>query len=396
MYTNIKLLSMRNFTYEASTKILFGKNRVAEIGNEILPYGNTILLAYGGGSIKKSGLYDKVVEVLKESDIRFVELAGIQPNPRVESVREGIRLCRENNVQFILGVGGGSVIDCIKAISMGVAYDGDVWDFYVRKAKIDKVLPIGTILTLAATGSEMNGGSVISNEATQEKRPVGHDSLRPRFSVLDPTCTFTVNKWQTAAGVVDVFSHTIEQYFTHDKGTFLQDAMAEGILKTCIHYGPILLQDPENYEARANIMWASSLALNGLTATGKLFGDWSTHMIEHEVSAIYDLTHGAGLAILFPVWMSYVLDDKTAPKLAQYSRNVWGIKDEDDEQAARKGIAQTRAFFSSLNMPARLGEVDIDDKHIEVMAEGACKFGPLGMFKKLGKDDVASILHNAL
>ncbi|WP_439185324.1 iron-containing alcohol dehydrogenase [Carboxylicivirga taeanensis] len=387
---------MKNFTYEVPTKILFGKNRVTEISSEILRYGNKVLLAYGGGSIKQSGLYDTVVKVLEDGGIQFVELSGIQPNPRIESVREGIRLCRENDVQFILGVGGGSVIDCIKAISMGVDYKGDVWDFYIRKAKIDKVLPIGTVLTLAATGSEMNGGSVISNDETQEKRAAGDDSLRPRFSVLDPSYTFTVNKWQTAAGVVDVMSHIFEQYFTQDKGTFVQDAIAEGILKTCIHYGPVLLEEPDNYEARANMMWASSLALNGLTGTGKLFGDWATHMMEHEVSAIYDLTHGAGLAILFPVWMEYVLDETTAPKLAQYSRNVWGITATDDRQAAQEGIAQTRKFFTSLNMPASLGEVDIDGAHISTMSEGACKFGPLGMFKKLGKEDVSAILTKAL
>ncbi|MBR8537582.1 iron-containing alcohol dehydrogenase [Carboxylicivirga sediminis] len=387
---------MRNFTYEASTKILFGKNRIVEIGNEILPYGNSVLLAYGGGSVKKSGLYDKIVEVLNNSGIRLVELAGIQPNPRVESVREGIRLCREHDVKFILGVGGGSVIDCIKAIAMGVAYEGDVWDFYIRKAKMESVLPIGAVLTLAATGSEMNGGTVISNDATKEKRATGHDSLRPKFSVLDPTITFTVNNWQTAAGVVDVMSHIFEQYFTQDKGTFVQDAMAEGILKTCIHYGPILLKDPENYEARANIMWASSLALNGLTATGKLSGDWATHMIEHEVSAIYDLTHGAGLAILFPVWMDYILDEKTAPKLAQYSRNVWGVKEDDDVEAARQGITKTREFFNAMNMPASLEDVKITNENIEAMAEGACKFGPVGMYKRLGKEDVAAILTKAL
>ncbi|TRX65885.1 iron-containing alcohol dehydrogenase [Carboxylicivirga sp. M1479] len=387
---------MKNFTYLASTKVLFGKNRVAEIGKEILPYGKKVLLAYGGGSIKKNGLYAKLIEVLGASGIEVVELSGIQPNPRIESVREGIRLCRENDVQFILGVGGGSVIDCIKAISMGVHYQGDAWDFFIRKAKIEKVLPIGSVLTLAATGSEMNGNTVISNESTQEKRASGHDSLRPQFSILDPTYTFTVNKWQTAAGVVDVMSHIFEQYFTLDKGTFVQDAMAEGILKTCIHYGSILLNEPDNYEARANLMWASSLALNGLTGTGKLAGDWSTHNIEHEVSAIYDLTHGAGLAILFPVWMNYVLDEKTAPKLAQYSRNVWGVSNPDDIEAAKEGIEKTRSFFSSLNMPATLADVDIDGSKVDAMAEGACKYGAIGMFKKLDIDAVKEILIKSL
>ena len=387
---------MRNFTYEASTRILFGKNRIKEIGAEITKYGNKILLAYGGGSIKKSGLYDKIIDILKASQIEYIELEGIQPNPRIDSVREGIRLCRENNVEFILGIGGGSVIDCVKAISLGVAYEGDAWDFFIRKAKIDQTLPIGSVLTLAATGSEMNGNTVISNEATLEKRATGDDSLRPKFSVLDPTYTFTVDKWQTAAGVVDVMSHIFEQYFTLDKGTFVQDAMAEGILKTCIHYGPVLQEEPENYEARANIMWASSLALNGLTVTGKMYGDWATHGIEHEVSAIYDLTHGAGLAILFPVWMAYVLNEKTAPKLAQYSRNVWDVKAEDDMQAAKKGIEHTVQFFRSMGMPASLKEVDIFDERIDDMADGACAFGPIGMFKKLGEEDVKEILRKAL
>ena len=387
---------MRNFTYQASTKILFGKNRIIEVGQEILPYGNKILLAYGGGSIKKSGVYEKLVSILQASQIEFVELAGIQPNPRIESVREGIRLCREHQIEFILGVGGGSVIDCIKAISLGVNYDGDAWNFYERKASVGTVLPIGTILTLAATGSEMNGNTVISNEATQEKRATGHDSLRPKFSILDPTYTFTVNKWQTAAGVVDVMSHIFEQYFTLDNGTLLQDTLAEGILKTCIYYGPVLLKDPENYEARANIMWASSLALNGLTITGKVAGDWATHAIEHEVSAIYDLTHGAGLAIIFPVWMQYVLNEKTAQKLAQFARNVWDIKTKDNQEAAREGIAKTRDFFVSLSMPASLKDVNIPGDRIEDMAEGACKFGPVGMFKKLEKKDVSNILNKAL
>jgi len=387
---------MRNFTYEASTRILFGKNRTAEVGKEIKKYGSKILLAYGGGSIKKNGLYQKLTEVLKASHIEYVELSGIQPNPRIESVRKGIQLCRDNNVQFILGVGGGSVIDCIKAIAIGVSYQGDAWDFFVRKAKIEQALPLGTILTLAATGSEMNGNTVISNEATLEKRAAGDDRLRPKFSVLDPTYTFTVSKWQSAAGVVDVMSHIFEQYFTNDKGTFVQDAMAEGILKTCIHYGPILQQEPENYEARANIMWASSLALNGLTGTGKLYGDWASHGIEHEVSAIYDLTHGAGLAILFPVWMEYVLSENTAVKLAQYSRNVWGVNNSDDRQAALEGINKTRNFFKSLGMPVTLKEVDINGDRINDMAKGAVAFGPIGMFKKLGLDDVKEILQKAL
>lgn len=387
---------MRNFTFEATTRILFGKNRIEEIGDEILKYGSKILLAYGGGSIKSNGIYDKLISALTKNKIEYVELSGIQPNPRIESVREGVRLCRENDVQFILGVGGGSVIDCIKAISAGVYYEGDSWDFFIRKAQITEALPLGSILTLAATGSEMNGNSVISNDETKEKRATGSDILRPRFSVLDPTYTYTVNKWLSAAGVVDIMSHVFEQYFTLDKGTFVQDAIAEGIIKTCIKYGPVLLDEPENYEARANILWASSLALNGLTVTGKLAGDWATHVIEHEVSAIYDLTHGAGLAILTPVWMEYILSKMTAPKLAQYSRNIWGVDEADDMLAAKKGIEETRKFFTKLGMPSSLQDVNINDDKIDDMAKGACLFGPVGMFKRLGVEDVKNILHKAM
>lgn len=387
---------MRNFTYDASTRILFGKNRVFEVTREIKKHGSKVLLAYGGGSIKKNGLYDTVCKLLDKSEIPYVELSGIQPNPRIDSVREGIKLCRENDIDFILGIGGGSVIDCIKAIAAGVRYEGDAWDFFIRKAKIQNPLPVGTILTLAATGSEMNGNCVISNEETLEKRAAGDDSLRPKFSILDPSYTFTVNKWQSAAGAVDVMSHIFEQYFTLDPGTYVQDAIAEGILKTCIKYGPVAVADPNNYEARANLMWASSLALNGLTGTGKMFGDWATHGIEHEVSAIYDLTHGAGLAILFPVWMDYVLDEKTAPKLAQYARNVWGVEGDNDMDVAKQGIEATRQFFNELGMPATLADVNINEDKIDDMAIGACLFGPIGMFKKLDKEDVRNILLNAL
>jgi alcohol dehydrogenase YqhD (iron-dependent ADH family) len=386
---------MKNFNFAATTKILFGKNKVNELAESIKPYGNRVLLAYGGGSIKASGLYDDVLNQLKGAGMAYFELSGIQPNPRLESVREGVRLCRENNVDFVLAVGGGSVIDCCKAIAAGVPYEGDPWDFTIRKAKVENPLPLGSILTLSATGSEMNGNAVISRDDTQEKRALGDDRLRPQFSILDPRYTFTVNKWQTAAGTVDIMSHIFEQYFTPDKGTYVQDAIAEGILKTCIEYGPVALEEPENYEARANLMWASSLALNGLTGTGKLAGDWATHVMEHELSAIYDLTHGAGLAILFPVWMEYVLDERTAPKFAQLARNVWSVDEPDDMLAAQKGIMATRKFFNQLGMPSKLSEVNIPVDQVEQMVNGACLFGPIGMFKRLGPDQVKEILLKA-
>ena len=382
---------MKNFNFIAPTKILFGKNKVTELAGELKGYKN-ILFAYGSGSIKKNGLYDNVVDQLKKAGVSFRELSGIQPNPRLNSVIEGVEICRKNNVDFILAVGGGSVIDCCKAIAAGVPYDGDPWDFTIRKAEVKAPLPLGTILTLAATGTEMNGNAVISRDDTKEKRALSSDSLRPKFSILDPVHTFTVNRWQTAAGTVDIMSHIFEQYFTPDRGTFVQDAIAEAILRTCIEYGPRALEKPDDYEARANLMWSSSLALNGLTVTGKMSGDWATHQIEHELSAVNDLTHGAGLAILFPVWMEYVLDERRAFKFAQMARNVFGITDGDDMAAAKKGIEAVREFFASLEMPSTLREVGITSGHFEHMAKQATIFGPIGFFKRLGTGQVKEIL----
>jgi alcohol dehydrogenase YqhD (iron-dependent ADH family) len=387
---------MNNFNYHVPTKILFGKNKVVEIGKEIKKHGSRVLLTYGGGSVKKIGLYDQVVQKLKEHNIYFVEMGGIKPNPGISSVREGVGLCREHNIDFILAIGGGSVIDASKAIAAGAVYDGDAWDFPMQKAKVKNPLPLGTVLTLAATGSEMNGNAVISNEETLEKRGMGGDLLRPRFSVLDPTNTFSVNRYHTAAGTVDIMSHIFENYFAPGDGTFVQDAIAESILKTCIKYGPVALAQPENYEARANLLWAGSLALNGLTMTGKAMGDWATHGIEHEVSAIYDLTHGAGLSIIHPVWMKYVLNDQTAPKFAQMARNVWNIDESDDMKAAEMGIAAISAFFDSLEMPDALSKVDITADHFQTMGEKACVFGEIGAFKRLNAEDVVAILNNAL
>jgi len=385
---------MKNFNFLAPTKILFGKNKVNELAGELKPY-KKVLFAYGTGSIKKTGLYDSVVEQLNKAGVEFWELSGIRPNPRLDSVKEGIDICRKNSVGFILAVGGGSVIDCCKAVAAGVPYDGDPWDFTVRKAEVKDPLPLGTILTLAATGTEMNGNAVISRDDTKEKRALSSDLLRPKFSILDPTLTFSVNKWQTSAGTVDIMSHIFEQYFTPDRGTFVQDAIAEAILRTCIEYGPRALKNPEDYEARANLMWSSSLALNGLTLTGKMSGDWATHQIEHELSAYNDLTHGAGLAILFPVWMEYVLDERRAFKFAQMARNVFGILEQDEMEAARRGIKAVREFFLSLDMPSKLSEVDITDENFGHMAEQACKFGPIGVFRRLGEEQVKEILERA-
>ncbi len=385
---------MLNFDYKITTKIIFGKKRLNCLAKEILKYSKNILLVTGRGSIKKISLYNDLIEILKNNDIKFYELSGIDPNPRLTSVKEGIEICRKNNIEFILAAGGGSVIDCAKAIAAGFYYKGDVWDYCLRKVKIQRALPIGTILTLTATGSEMNGNSVISNMQTNQKFSMKSDLIKPKFSILNPEYTYSVNAYQTAAGTVDIMSHIFEQYFSPSRGVFLQDRLAEALLKTCIHYAPLAIKEPNNYEARANLMWTGSLALNELLTYGKIT-DWSTHAMEHELSAFHDITHGAGLAILTPYWMEYVLSKDTVAKFKEYGKNIWDIKDSDPMIVAKKAIQKTRTFFNSLNMPSTLKEVGIDKNNFDKMAQSACRFGDIGGLKKLNQDDVKNILLKA-
>jgi len=386
---------MLNFNLQVPTRILFGKNKVDELGKEILKYGNRVLLVYGGGSIKRCGLYDRIVQILNEKDIFYAELSGVQPNPRITSARQGVELCRENRVELVLAVGGGSVIDCAKIIAAGVMYDGEPWDFFQGKARIGKALPVGTVLTLAATGSEMNLTAVISNEDTDEKIGVGGISLYPRFSILDPALTFTVPPHQTAAGTADIISHIFEQYFSPTPGCFVQDRMAEAMLKACIYYGPVAIVEPENYEARANLMWTGTLALNGLLSTGKNT-DWGVHQIEHVISAIYDVTHGLGLAILIPAWMRQVLNEHTVVKLAEYARRVWAIHGDDDFAVANLGINKTEDFFRSLGLAASLKEIGVEEGRLEEIADQATADQvPLGSFGQLSRNDVLNILQAA-
>ena len=386
---------MDNFIYNVPTKIFFGQGQIDKAGDEILKYGNKILLVYGSGSIKKNGIYKLLMEIFKQKNISFFELPGVKPNPEIDLVREGIKICKENNIQFILAAGGGSVIDSCKGIAAGFYYENDPWDFYIYKSKVTQALPIGTILTISATGSEMNGNSVISNNESGLKMAIGSDFLRPKFSVLDPTYTYSVNAYQTASGTADIMSHCIEQYFSGVKDTYIQDRLAESILKTCIHFGPIAVKYPKNYIARSNLMWASSLALNGMLQYGKQ-GDWATHVIEHQLSAKYDLTHGIGLAIITPYWMLKILDKSTINKFVNYARKVWKVHGDDDFQIAKEGITRTALFFESLGIPKKLKDVKIslDKPTIEEMAEKATKYGPLGNIKLLSKEDVVSILNS--
>lgn len=389
---------MINFNYNIPTKVFFGDGKIEVLGKQIKKYGSRVLLAYGGGSIKNTGIYNKVVKILRENNIPYYELSGIEPNPRVESVAEGVRICRDNNIDFILAVGGGSTIDCSKAIAAAYYYEGNPWDLVIGKAKIEKVLPIGTILTLAATGSEMDAGAVITNMETNQKYGFGHPEFFPKFSILDPTYTYTVSKYQTASGVADIMSHTFEEYFSNEKGAYLQDRLAEGILKTCIRYGRIAIDEPENYEARANIMWASSLAINGLLGYGK-DSAWSVHPLEHELSAYYDITHGVGLAILTPHWMEHVLDENTLWKFVEYGINVWNIDSSLDEMdIAKLSIEKTSEFFKSLDIPMSLREVGIGEEKLETMAKDVIEYknGPVGNFKALDYEDILSIYKKSL
>lgn len=389
---------MLNFNYSIPTKIYFGKDQVEILHEQIKNYGSKVLLTYGGGSIKKNGIFHKVSQVLKENNIEFWELGGIEPNPDIDSVREGIKICKENQIDFVLAIGGGSTIDCSKIITAGYYYDGDPWDIVSNKTQITNVLPLGVIITMAATGSEMNSGAVISNKETKQKLHIMNKMLSPKFSILDPTYTFTLPKNQTAAGIADIMSHTFESYFTLNDGAYLQNRFAEAILKTCIKYGKIAYDEPENYEARANIMWAAPNAINGLLMFGKS-AIWSVHGIAQELTAYYNLTHGVGLAILTPIWMKYVLDDERVDKFVEYGVNVWEIDNNKEKyDIANEAIAKTSEYFACLGLPQTLKEVGIGDENLERMAQDAIndKGGVIGNFKPLYYEDILAILKEAL
>ena len=386
---------MNNYEYCVPTDIRFGKGQIECLSKEIGKYGKKVLMVYGGGSIKKTGLYDKVYEVLK--DFEIYELAGIEPNPKLSSVKKGADICKEKDIDAVLAVGGGSSIDASKHIACAAFYEGDPWDLVLDKTKVEKALPIFTVLTICATGSEMNPGAVISNEETKEKLEINHPLLYPTLSVCDPTYLFTLPKKQTAAGTADIISHILEQYFQPNDGAYITDRLSEAALKTCFKYGPIALDEPEDYEARSNLMWTSSIALNHLLTFGK-GGAWSVHPIEHELSAFYDITHGVGLAILTPAWMRYVLGPDTVKRFAMYARNVWDVNEEDDQAAATKGIDLTEKFFIDMGLPSRLLQIGIDDSDFSLMAAEAVRTSGLSTraYVKLTKADVEQIYKNCL
>ncbi|KYD21242.1 iron-containing alcohol dehydrogenase [Caldibacillus debilis] len=387
---------MDSFVFQNPTKLIFGRGQIQALRDEIPKYGKKLLLVYGGGSIKRNGLYDEVMQILKEIGAEVFELPGVEPNPRITTVRKGVDICKKEKIEFLLAVGGGSVIDCTKAIAAGAMYEGDPWDIVIKKAKPEAALPLGTVLTLAATGSEMNSGSVITNWETKEKYGWGSPLVYPKFSILDPVYTFTVPRDQTVYGIVDMMSHVFEHYFHHAANTPLQDRFCESLLTTIMETAPKLVDDLENYEYRETILYCGTMALNGMVQMG-FRGDWATHNIEHAVSAAFDIPHGGGLAILFPNWMKHVLP-VNPQRFKQLAVRVFGVDpaNKTDEEAGLEGIDRLREFWNSLGAPSRLRDYGIGEKDLPLLADIAMKRGEFGNFKKLTRDDVLAIYRASL
>ena len=384
---------MNNFTFHIPTDIRFGKDQVQCLPEELAKYGKKVLLVYGGGSIKRSGLYDHILKLL--TDFEVSELPGIEPNPKLTSVEKGTAICKEKGIQVILAVGGGSTIDASKHIAAAACYDGKPWDLVKDRSLVTKALPIAVVLTICATGSEMNSCAVISNEATHEKLEINHPLLYPKLSICDPTYLYTLPAKQTAAGAVDILSHVMEQYFQPNDEAYITDVLSEAVMKTVVKYARKAIDEPMNYEARSNLMWASTVGLNHLLTVGK-GGAWSVHPMEHVVSAYYDITHGVGLAILTPAWMEHVLSDETAHRFARFAREVFGVMEKDDRKAAELGIGKVREFNKSLEMPSSLSEAGVPDDKLDEMAAEAVRTSAISKraYVKLDVSDVKEILES--
>lgn len=387
---------MQNFDYMTPTRLIFGEGSISKLEEVIKPLGRRILLTYGSGSIKKLGLYDKVKEILK--DFEIYELGGIQPNPKYNpSVLDGVKSCKENKIDVILSVGGGSVLDCSKAIAAGAKYDGDPWDLISYKVKAKDALPIVDILTLAATGSEYDCGGVISRMETNDKIGYMDEHLFPVCSILDPVYTFSVSKKQTAAGTADAMNHIIEQYFCADH-TLLNDGFCEAGLKSLMSNVKIALKEPDNYKARAELMFACTLGCNGIYSLGNSASGWPCHAIEHALSAYYDITHGEGLAIITPRWMKHILNGKSLERFVKYGINVFNIDASLDEyEIANKAIEETYKFFESINIPMHLKDVGIDESRLQEMAHHiAINEGLENAYIPLTEEDILEILKASL
>ncbi len=389
---------MINYIHDIPVKLYFGKGQISNLSSSLSQFGKKVLLAYGGGSIKKTGLYDEIMDILNRDGFSVTELPGIEPNPRIESVKEGVRLCRENSIDVILAVGGGSTIDCSKAIATGVFYEGDdLWEMVRTASHLRKALPLVDILTLSATGSEFDNSGVISNLKTNEK--LGGLYTFPSVSICDPTYTFSVPKYQTAAGAADIMSHIFENYFSRTEDSDLSDGISETILRSTMKNVMIALEDPEDYNARANLMANSSVACSGIPAYGKQGTGWPCHAMEHELSAFYDITHGVGLAILTPRWMRFILkkDPSSLWRFTKMARNVFGLESKDENELAQKGIDALEAHFRSTGIPMSLKELNIDETHFREMAEHAALVNRLSTaFVPLTADDIVEIYRTCL
>jgi alcohol dehydrogenase YqhD (iron-dependent ADH family) len=384
---------MKDFEYQCQTKLIFGKNTEEKVGEETAKHSKRILLHYGKNSIKESGLYDKVIKSLKKNNIYFVELSGVVPNPRVELVREGIELCRKEKLDFILAVGGGSVIDSAKAIAAGINYSGDVWDFFIGKAVCEKAIPIGTVLTIPAAGSETSKGTVITNGG--KKLSFSTNILRPVFSILNPELTYTLPNYQTACGVTDMFAHVVERYFTNTPHVDLTDKLCEATFRSIMLNAPLVLKNPKDYDLRAEIMWNGTIAHNGILGVGRE-EDWASHRMEHELSAAYDIAHGAGLAIMIPAWMKFV-SKKNPSKFVQFARNVLDIKTSSEEEAINEAINKVENFFKEIGMPTRLSDIKVNETEITKLAKAcAANQNQIGGYVTLKEKEILEIYRLAL
>ena len=384
---------MLDFEYYTPTKVFFGKSKEKEVGKIISQYGyKKIMLQYGKGSIKASGLYDDIINALNQYEIEVVELGGVEPNPKIEFVREAVRIAKREGVELVLAVGGGSVIDAAKYTALGAVSDCDVWDFVVGKQKPISALPVACVLTIAAAGSEMSWSAVVSDLSLNMKRGLASDLIRPLFAVCNPELTYTVSPYQTACGITDIMAHTMERYFTPCEPTDITDQIAEGILRSVINAARVVMKEPNNYEARANIMWASSLSHNNLTGCGRI-NSLPVHQLEHAVSGEYDnVAHGAGLAVLFPAWAKYVYT-YNIPRFAQFARNVWAVNEVDDKKAAEIGIESMTEFFKSIGMPSTLREFGINADAIDKLTD-LCTFNntrTVNSVIKLGSKEIKDI-----
>jgi len=389
---------MENFIFNSPTKFIFGKNTESQIGEVLKSYNaKKILIHYGTGSIKRSGLFDRVVEAIEAVNIQYVELGGVVPNPRDTLVYDGIELCKKENIDFILAVGGGSSIDSAKAIAAGAKYDGDFWDFYDRKAEIKDALKVGVILTIPAAGSEGSNSSVITKTDGMLKRGLNTEFYRPTFAIINPELTYTLPAYQTAAGIVDMMSHILERYLTKSKNVILVDRLSESTLVSIIEAARVVMKEPTNYEARATICWASTIAHNGFLGVGRI-SDWATHRLEHELSALYDVTHGAGLAVMFPAYMQYTIMEDIQ-RYRRFAIKVFEIKDNKRKplKVAQAGIKALQDFFKEIGMPTSFKDIEAKEEDIPKLVEKLrINVGErIGNFKSLTMEDAENIYHIA-